>query len=162
MKATIEMDYPLIDGPITIRRAKLSDRDQLLEWRNDLDTRIACRDQGLVSQQRHHEWFGKVLEDPSRQLMMVEFENQPAGMLRLDLGHQNELSWTVSPDFRGRGIGSAMVKLLTGSVDCEVVAHVREENLASIRIAQTAGLIELAREDGFIIFGTRDVGESNE
>ena len=51
-----------------------------------------------------------------------------------------ELSWTISPDFRGKGIGKIMVKILADRLQAKIRAEIKKGNIASVRIAEYAGM----------------------
>ncbi len=70
-----------------------------------------------------------------------------------------ELSWTVSPIMRGAGIGKVMVSLLADSINEPIRAEIKPGNLASIRIAEEAGMM-LKREDNGVLHYRRDALQS--
>lgn len=123
-----------------LRPATLGDARLLFDWRNDPETCAASLSPGPVSWDGHIGWLERVIGDPNRMLLIFE-EDGPVGTVRLDGG---ELSWTVSPDHRGRGIGKAMV--LEAMSLGPTFARIKRDNLASQRVAYHAGF-RLA-EDG--------------
>jgi RimJ/RimL family protein N-acetyltransferase len=60
------------------------------------------------------------------------------------------LSWTVPSVKRGSGIGKAMVRLVADSIDEEVRAEIRQGNIASVHIAEAAGLKFEREVDGML------------
>ncbi|MDB5887241.1 MAG: GCN5-related N-acetyltransferase, partial [Rhodocyclales bacterium] len=61
------------------------------------------------------------------------------------------LSWTVAPDARGHGVGKRMLAALLQEVTGLVRAEVKIGNTASMRIAESAGLL-LVREEGGVLY----------
>jgi hypothetical protein len=62
------------------------------------------------------------------------------------------MSWTVAPEARGSGVGKWMVVELAGMLDGPILAEIKEENAASIRIAAHVGMELRRRQDGVLYF----------
>lgn len=140
---------------ISLRTASLLDSALLLRWRNDPETRANSWNSEPVSQAEHAAWLAKVLADPGRRLMIAESEGFPIGTARTDRhpgGH--ELSWTVAPDFRGKGYGKALVKAVVLSLAGTVTAKIKSSNESSQRIAAYAGLRLVSEADGVQLWST--------
>jgi RimJ/RimL family protein N-acetyltransferase len=67
-------------------------------------------------------------------------------------GTCHELSWTVAPSARGRGLGISMVQLLLAEVSGPVRAEVKPGNPASVRIAEAAGMRFDCEREGVLHF----------
>lgn len=138
---------------IRLRPATLADADLLLAWRNDPATRAASRDGGEVARPTHLEWLAATLASESRQLYVCEQDGRPVGTLRCDWsGGECELSWTVAPEARGRGIGQRCVALLAAEIAAPLRATVKAGNDASARIAMAAGMVLEGREGDLLRF----------
>src|SRR5262245_39667124 len=96
---------------IHFRKATLNDADLLLRWRNDEESSKNSRKPELISRNQHLRWLKRTLADPDRILLIGERSNMPLGTIRFDrLKPESwEMSWTVAPEFRGRGIGKSLV-----------------------------------------------------
>lgn len=139
-----------------LRPATEADADLLLAWRNDPLTVSQSIDARPVAPREHRRWLARVLADPARRLYVAEVGGRPVGTVRADTGEEGAvLSWTVAPEARGKGLGGRMVRLLAGSVDGPAVALVKAGNLASRRIAESAGL-RAERESHGIVRYCRD------
>lgn len=136
---------------LTLRPAALEDADRLLEWRNDPDTRSASHRSAPVLRDEHLAWLATTLADPDRRLYIAEEDGVPVGSVRADLrGGCFELSWTMAPSARGRGVAKRVVALLASRIAEPIWAEVKAGNLASARIAEHAGM-RLDREvDGVL------------
>lgn len=66
-----------------------------------------------------------------------------------------ELSWTVSPMMRSSGIGKTMVSQVAKSIPESIRAEIKTGNIASIRIAEDAGMV-FEREEKGILHYRRD------
>jgi RimJ/RimL family protein N-acetyltransferase len=61
-----------------------------------------------------------------------------------------ELSWTVAPNARGRGVAKQMVTLLAHQISEPIRAEVKAKNIASARIAEHAGMAVSREVDGVL------------
>jgi len=105
----------------------------------------------LISENEHIQWLKKILANENRKLYVAEIDGIPVGTVRVDsenLGY--ELSWTVSPTMRSSGIGKAMVSLLAKGIPESVRAEIKVGNIASIRIAEEAGMVFDSEEKGIL------------
>ena len=128
-------------GRIEFRRATHTDGYRLFDWRNDPQTRAASLNTEPVLLHRHLDWLHTTLLRPDRQIFIAELDRVPVGTVRADcVADGVELSWTVAPEYRGRGLGTRMVRQFAASFECALIAIIKAENLASQRIAQAAGL----------------------
>ncbi len=129
---------PLAAPALRLRAATLEDAPLLFEWRNDPLTREASVNEAPVEWDQHLSWLRASLETGDRELLIAEADGEPVGVVRIDHGEETELSWTVAPSARGRGLGKAMVRMALPSGP--VIATIKRENRASQRIAQAVGL----------------------
>jgi len=136
---------------IRLRSATIQDTDLLLEWRNDPQTRKVSHHTAEVQRDEHISWLTKTLNNANRRLFVAEENGVPVGTVRADLSDGvYELSWTVAPNARGRGVGKRMVALLASQISGPIRAEVKAGNASSIRIAEYAGM-EYDREDNGVL-----------
>jgi len=96
-------------------------------------------------------WLEQSLANPDRRLYIVELDGIPAGTMRSDFEDPGYLlSWTVSPSMRGKGIGTAMVRMLIATISESLRAEIKTDNRASVRIAEAAGLRFIREADGIL------------
>ena len=139
---------------VTLRLATADDEALLLRWRNDPATVRACLSAAPVSSLTHKAWLANLLKDPSRRLYVASCDGTPAGTVRVDLLQNDvtELSWTVAPEMRGRGVGKGMVKMALKFLNATVVAKIRQGNKVSEKIALSAGFVKTGSEHGFSLW----------
>ena len=124
-----------------LREVKKSDWEVLLEWRNDKITRQNFFNSDLVSVSEHKEYIKNTIINPNRTLYILEYNEIPVGTIREDRLEKDELelSYTISPMYRGKKIGQIMMSLYLierkGSFLCEV----KEENIPSIKMIEKLG-----------------------
>lgn len=136
-----------------LRKAVFEDWKVLLEWRNDPDTRKNSREMGVINEIDHKVWLQKLLEDHDRQLFIAIEDEKAVGSVRADfdkLCGLYELSWSIAPNERGKGIGKKMVKLLTDRLNGKVRAEIKKGNTGSIKIAEHAGMKFHYESDGIL------------
>lgn len=135
---------------ITARRAGLDDASQLFEWRNDPAVRAASRTTAAFTWSSHLAWFRSALENSGRVMTIVESSGRPAATVRFDRLPERSDAWevsiTVSPDFRGKGMAGQALRaaeelLLREYPDAAVslVAEMLLSNHASRRLFAAAG-----------------------
>ncbi len=148
-----------MDGsPLTLRPVTMADARLLHEWRNDPDTRRGSRQTEAIGWPQHEAWLAAALADTDRVLRIAEAGGEPLGVLRADRRTDGwELSWTVAPRARGRGIGTRMLSLFVAGLEGRLAAVVRKGNLASAKMAAAAGmrLQDDAPEDGFELWARK-------
>ncbi len=136
-----------------LRLATFDDSELLLKWRNDAQTRASSRNKQEISKKEHEKWLKASLADPNRELYIAEINSIPVGTVRYDYdGQFYELSWTVAPEQRGKGIGKEMVSLLVEKINKPIRAEVYKNLKASRKIAEYAGMTLMYEKEGILYF----------
>jgi RimJ/RimL family protein N-acetyltransferase len=127
---------------VILRPAVMADVQALCRWRNDPTTRaMSRRTQELPASEHIAD-----LVHPLRKILIAEVNNQPVGTTRTDVDLADrcvELSWTVAPEHRRRGIGLQLARELVAIVakhNVPIRAEVKHENLASHKICKALGM----------------------
>ena len=137
----------------SLRYALPTDSNILFEWRNDWVTRRMSRNSNKIDWAEHKQWLKSSLDNPYRQLFIAEENGISVGTIRTDFfDNSYRLSWTVSPEFRDRGVGTRMVMLLMNRIKEPLEAEIKLENFASIRIAEKCGMKLKYEKDGFLVY----------
>lgn len=138
---------------VRLRPVDETDADLLLVWRNDPMTRAMSVARDLVEPRIHQLWLRARLREPRGVFVIAEADGEPVGTIRADPREQAlRLSWTVAPEHRARGFGTAMVGQLVPRLGEALIAEIRPENTASRRIAARAGLTRMAERHGMEIW----------
>lgn len=136
---------------IKLRLATIADAEMLLSWRNDFNTKNASHNTTEVTKETHMAWLEEVLSNSSRQLFIAEDNSNPVGTVRADYAKGVwELSWTTAPTARGKGVAKCMVSLLAKQIREPIRAEVRIGNIASLRIAESAGMKFVREVEGIL------------
>lgn len=147
---------------LAIRAATIEDSKYVFEWRNDADTRTASLNTDEVPWAQHEPWFAAVLKNPRITLYLVVTAGLPherVAMCRFNISpteRSSEISINLNPDFRGQGLAMSVLTLAIESfiaaqlgID-EIVAMIRLQNIASLRIFGAAGFAEMEERDGVV------------
>ena len=133
---------------VTLRLANLGDSALLLAWRNDAETRHHSTSNRKINESEHEKWLRESLEDAAVKLFIVISGGKSVGTVRAQKGSGAWiLSWTVSPESRGRNIGYRAVAKLIGQLCGNVQAYIKANNIASIRIAEKLGMLCKSKDE---------------
>lgn len=142
------------ESALRFRKATIEDARRLFEWRNDPDTRANSLNTAPIKWDMHTEWLSKSLANPNRILLIAEDNGTQVGTVRIDI-HENgehELSWTVAPEARGKGIGKRMVRDAAIAYGKPLMAQIKNGHRASEKVAEYAGFVLKERRDEFSLW----------
>lgn len=126
---------------LKLKTATFEDASILLSWRNDELTRKFSLNTDYVSEQEHNNWLKNILKDKRRQLYVAEYQSIKIGTVRVDSeGETHIISWTVSPEHRGRGHAKKMVSQIINKLNGKILASIDQENIPSQKVAEHAGM----------------------
>jgi CMP-N-acetylneuraminic acid synthetase/RimJ/RimL family protein N-acetyltransferase len=145
---------------VHLRPATQSDAALLWKWRNDPETRRASFDEAEVALDAHERWLAQTLARADRRLYVVTCAGAEVATARLDIaGADAEVSLTVVPEQRGRGLGTATLEALAeeafGGLGLRrLVARIKGTNPASRAAFERAGFALV--EDGAVLTLVRE------
>lgn len=136
-----------MDLSVRICFAELKDSLDILRWRNDTLTRSMSRNEDLIDVNSHTIWYSGLLKDSDRLLLIGVVLEQSIGMVRFDRLHAQrswEVSITLAPEHRGKGLGRKLLKaaLLFFSFkhpNAELVAEIKPCNATSRKLFEACG-----------------------
>ena len=136
---------------IMLRPATIQDADTLLDWRNDPATRKASHSTSRVGKEEHLAWLSEILNSNNRKLFVADENDAPVGTVRADFSEGAwELSWTVAPNARGRGVAKRMVALFAQQINEPIRAEIKTGNIASALIAESVGMVFIQEVEGVL------------
>lgn len=147
----------MLRGPsLTLRPATKDDCRMLWEWRNDSLVRSVSFSSDEIPFESHSQWFNKKLEAANCLIQIAENKHGvPIGQVRFDLIENDaaEISISVSAEHRSAGYGSKLIRtatewILSSHRVSEIVAAIKEDNVASQRAFEKAGYQRVADKDG--------------
>ena len=138
---------------ITFRIARIEDVNMLLTWRNDPETRKSSITTDTVDRDEHVDWFAKSLSSKERTIYIAEIMDTPVGTIRDDLvGDKHFLSWTIASEKRNQGMGKVMLRKFFHKYRRKFFSQIKMDNLASISIAESAGMKFARVSDGLLTY----------
>mgnify|MGYP001591577769 CR=1 FL=1 len=150
---------------LTARLATLADAAWLLRLRNDPATVAASRVQAPVTAHDHVAWLERTLDDSTRRLMIAmpmaaaAYQcaiGEPFGTYRLDGvgGGEIEVSLTVAPEHRTRGLAREIIELASRHAVREgadvLVAEIRRDNIPSFVAFFRSGFMITGWREGIV------------
>ena len=143
---------------VHIRLAQPEDAEAVWRCRNDGDSRAASRNTAEVAWPEHQAWFSRALTDPARVLLIgVETgSDRKVGLVRFDTLENGErlVGVNVAPEQRGRGLSAPLLAagIARLSSPAQLVAEVRRDNVASLRLFEGLGFRRREESGDFIVF----------
>ncbi len=106
---------------VYLRRAQISDAEDVLEWRNDEKTRENSFNSERISLLSHLKWFERKLGQADTYMFIVMDGMEKVGSIRVDVTDDiGEISYMIAPKARGKGYGSRAIALVEGQMPPEV------------------------------------------
>src|SRR4051812_12863413 len=147
---------------IFLRGINPQDTEMLLRWRNDADTRRNSINTAEVTPEEHARWMLGSLVGDVRKVYVAIDNDIPVGVVCLLSDFKEkacDLSFTVAPEYRGRGYGYAILaQALFGLGDVRVTAEVKMFNKASCRIFNKLGF-QVIDSQGDLLLYAKDLPE---
>ena len=144
---------------IVLRKATMEDAELLYQWKNDKTTIENSITKCGVTMEEHLKWLKNVIENPNRQLFILDVDRRSVGQLRLDMeiisvGVSAEISYGLGAEFRGKGLGKVLLEqadtLATMFRLAELKAEVLPHNIASRKLFKSLGYVEEQKDDLFV------------
>jgi len=116
-----------------LREVTSNDWKFLLEWRNEKTTRLNSLTPDWVTVSEHKGYIKDAINSPNRRIFILEYNKIPVGTIREDRlkKDQFELSYTVSPEYRGQRFCQIMVSLYLIENKGSFLCRVNISNIAS-------------------------------
>jgi folate-dependent phosphoribosylglycinamide formyltransferase PurN/L-amino acid N-acyltransferase YncA len=142
-----------------VRDATLLDSAEILEWRNNKNSRIMFFDSSIIAKKNHDSWFSNALKNQFSKMFIGEYENIKIGICRFDViedSNKAKVSINMNPECRGKGLAKNFLQKSIDKFwtefDTDLEARVKHINIASLRIFQNVGFYEIGRSDTEVLF----------
>ena len=125
-----------------LRSAVFKDWKFLLDLRSDPVAMLNSFNQSEISEDSHKKWLQSSLASTNREIFIMEdLNNTPVGTIRCDTNKEGQqtLSWNISPNHRGQGLGNLMLSLFFKNKKGTFIAEIKKENISSIKMANRNG-----------------------
>ncbi len=151
-----------------LRTVRDYDAKLLYKWTNDPDTRAASFKQEEIKWEDHVAWLKGLLADEDRDIFICMDFLSPLGVVRTAKDEKDEkkalISYQVAPDFRGRGVGVKMLRLLEEKEREKydtLCGEVKPGNEYSINIFKKLGYTQVSADEEKIVF-EKDISKEPE
>ena len=137
--ARIDVKY---SNGFTVKPVSQKDIKQIFIWVNEKEVRENSISSKKISFKEHEEWFKKQINNPKVKFFMVYQEHQnPLAVFRLqEIENKALISFSVSKEFRGKGIGSKIINFITSNYcSKDLIAEVLHQNDKSKSIFKNNG-----------------------
>ena len=141
----------LFQEELVFREATREDSNRLWQWRNESTVRQGAFQSHEIPWSEHEAWFDRSLSDRLVDIWIVETgAGESVGPVRFNfdsMGTQATISISVSPPFRGRGWGTAIIEaacrraFLSDDIQ-QIAAWIKPENESSLAAFSKAGFSE--------------------
>ena len=147
-------------GPLSLRPAQADDCDILWHWANDSAVRAMSFNSSPIPWKDHQAWFAQKINTPDTMIFIASLGDRSVGQVRLD-NSADAGGWTVdisvSSEFRGKYFAiemllKALAALRQHQLDAPVVAWVKDNNIASLKLFESAGFTRNGSCPGAIQF----------
>lgn len=143
-----------------VRHARPDDACIFWSWRNRPEVRLQSIAPHEVSWPDHLAWYTNELRNENNHYFVCELEGGPAVLVRFDAldGHDwsYRLSIIVRYGLRGMGLGQRALRecialMMEAVPEAVLVAEVKNENSASLRLFEACGFERADRAEGYVI-----------
>ena len=131
---------------INLTKAKITDINDIFEWRNHPDIRKNFFDSEVITWNDHEKWFNKKLKDQDTTIYVAYHIENKIGSIRFEANESViKTSVMLNPLFLGKGLGLQVIKMGIEKFIKEkkpsksLIAEIKKNNVASIKTFQKAG-----------------------
>jgi RimJ/RimL family protein N-acetyltransferase len=135
---------------IKFRKAKIEDAQLYFNWANDKIVRENSFNSSEINYEQHIKWFTNKLN--SADCFFYLFLNEqdiPVGQVRIDKTNEEVvIGISIDEKQRGKGFGEQMLNQATDDYlkqfpAAKIMAYVKEENTASLKLFSSANFIKI-------------------
>jgi RimJ/RimL family protein N-acetyltransferase len=145
---------------LILRKATLDDVGITFKWANDPEIRKFSFTQNEIKKNEHAEWFSnKINSSDCHYFILENCLCMPLGSVRLDVNEGVAvISYLIDSSYFGRGLGTQILHLIEQKIKIEklpifkLVGHVKNENLASVKIFKNLGYNFIAEGEDLKFF----------
>ncbi len=140
---------------ILMRHLRHQDIDNIFRLSNDPEVRKASFNSGYIPYDKHILWMNERLHDKESMFLVFYVQNEFIGQIRFQNDETRkgfyEVSISIVASARGKGIAKSLMKAamicIEGKKDLRgLIARVKEENRASMKLFEALGFSEFERQ----------------
>ena len=145
------------NNKMEIRDINHKDLHDLLEWRNNYQSRKKSFNDKKITLKEHKKWFEESIENPNIQFFIGEQSGIKLGVCRfefLEKKNYTEVSINMNPKERSKGYGKTLlfcaVKKYLSNKKRILRAKIKESNMPSIKLFSSLGFLIAKKVNGII------------
>lgn len=134
---------------IYLRDAEKKDVDLIFRWANDPMTRQNSFNSETIDYDEHVRWYDQITAGVDVRMFILMDNDSAIGQIRIQINNSDgEISYSIAPEYRGRGYGTIIVDMLVEKVRKEMpeikklTAEVKPNNTASKMIFEKENFME--------------------
>ena len=134
-----------------IREITYNDWELLLEWRNHPSVRTASISTSVINVEEHKAYIKHLVDREDRVQYLYVVDGIEVGYIRADSNEDGiELSYVINPEQQGKGCGKRMMAEYLKTASGSYYLHIKESNIASLKLAEANGFILESKEEDLI------------
>lgn len=149
-----------LDGILSFRKVVEADRELLLIWANEAETRKQSFQTHEIMPQEHDQWFQHVLGDEMSRILILCLRGKPIGNMRFSISATSAMiSYNIDYMYRGFGFGKELIKMAIDyareNLDVSFLqAETKQGNVASQKVLLKNGFLPMQTlpNQGVIVF----------
>ncbi|MEN8787464.1 MAG: GNAT family N-acetyltransferase [Flavobacteriales bacterium] len=135
----------------SIRKCQKNDMELVFNWSSEKLVRSQSFNSTEISKEVHEKWFATKLRSDNSLMLVNEFKNEPAGLVRFDIEEINSVvGILMDKKFRSKGLSFLMLekssKAYFETFSKPILAFIKESNIASIKTFEKAGFKFLKKD----------------
>jgi RimJ/RimL family protein N-acetyltransferase len=114
---------------------------------------LYSRNTKFIPYNQHLKWFEQTLKNEKESIYLAKKDKVNIGIIK-QKKKENKifLSWALLKKFRGKNLGTRLIKEFLKKNDNTFFSEVNKLNIKSIKICKTVGFKFLKKEDNFLLF----------
>lgn len=136
---------------INIKEIEENDLDFLYKLRNDESVVKNCINQNKITYDEHKKWFLENIKNKNIFMYTINLYNQKIGQIKVELiNGLGYIGYSIDKNYRGYGYGYIAIEFIKEIFkDIILVAIVKKDNIASIKIFEKSLFYKYEREEYF-------------
>lgn len=125
---------------INFRHITEEDTDILYHWRNHESTRKYFFSRDTIEYGTHQTYINNMIQDQDKNQYILQIDGVSVATIKDNpFDDIKELSYTVSPDYRGKRVSTLLMNVYLHGKSGDFLCRIFEDNIASIKMVERCG-----------------------
>lgn len=141
------------------RLITIDDSDDVLSWRNDVESRINSSNTNIISPIEHQNWFSEMFNNRSHLGFIGEINSEKIGVVFMKTHKENaRISINLNPLYRGKKLAVSLLRSSMQEVQKlhpqirQFIAEIKNTNTASIKVFVQNGFTLNSKQNGTSVY----------